>query len=295
MTSVTGVVALSVISGVLWGIGPIFSKLGMERGGQPRRATLIVLLVGATVFWALSLARGTVHSLVTQLPIQTISIFAISGVIGTSMAWLLWFRGIKWVGASVSNVLFYTQPLFAALLAALTLGENLTPTTITGVVLIVSGVGLLSLSGSTNLQSRASTALLFPLAAAVFAAVSNVLNRFGFQTSAATPLEAATINLTSALPLVVGHTLMFHTDAITTPSPSDMYFVGSGLANAAAVFTMFTALSNGPVVIVAPLVSTSPLFTTALAYVVLTDVENVTSRTIVSALLTVLGAAITAF
>ncbi|WP_311172869.1 DMT family transporter [Halobellus ordinarius] len=294
MSATAFVVALSLVSGAFWGVGPVFSKRGMERGGQPRRATLIVLFVGAGVFWAALLGRGTGHLSVTRLPVADITIFAVSGIVGTSFAWLAWFRGIRLVGASVGNVLFYTQPLFATVLAALALGEQLTPFTAVGVILIVSGVGLLSLSGGTNVQLRFSKALLLPLAAAVFAAVSNVVNRFGFQTSAATPLEAAAINLTSALPLVVGHTLSYHPDVLTTPDRSDMYFVCSGLANAAAVFTMFTALANGPVVIVAPLVSTSPLFTTALAHLFLKDVETVTARTVLSASLTVVGAGITA-
>lgn len=293
MTATPFVIALSLVSGVFWGIGPIFSKLGMERGGQSRRATLIVLVVGAIVFWAALLVRGAGHVSVTRLPAMDITVFAVSGVMGTSLAWLSWFRGIRLVGASVGNVLFYTQPLFAALLAVAVLGERLTSVTGLGVVLIVLGVGFLSLSDGSGIQFRLSKALLFPLAAAVFAAISNVVNRFGFQTSTATPLEAAAINLTSALPFIIGHTLGYHSEALSTPDRSDAYFVCSGIANAAAVFTMFTALANGPVVIVAPLVSTSPLFTTALAYVFLADVETVTARTVASAMLTVIGAGIT--
>jgi DME family drug/metabolite transporter len=294
MSATPVVVALSLVSGAFWGVGPIFSKLGMERGGRPHRATLIVLVVGAAVFWAALLVRGAGQASVARLPALDITVFAVSGVIGTSLAWLSWFRGIRFVGASVGNVLFYTQPLFATLLAAAVLGERLTSVTGVGVVLIVLGVGLLSLSGGSNIEFRLSKALLFPLAAAVFAAISNVVNRFGFQTSTATPLEAAAINLTSALPFIVGHTLGYHRNALGTPDRSDAYFVCSGLANAVAVFTMFTALANGPVVIVAPLVSTSPLFTTALAAVFLTDVETITARTVASAVLTVVGAGITA-
>lgn len=185
------VIALSLISGVLCGIGPVFSKLGMERGGRPRRATLIVLVVG-----------------------------------------------------------------------------------------------LLSLPGGSDIRFRLSKGVLFPLVAAVFAAISNVVNRFGVQTSTATPLDAAAINLTSALQFVIGHTLGYHSDALTTPDRSDAYLICSGVANAAAVFRMFTGLANGPVV-VAPLVSTSLLFTTALAYLFAADVETVTAQTVASAVLTV--------
>jgi uncharacterized membrane protein len=133
--------------------------------------------------------------------------------------------------------------------------------------------------------------LLFPLAAAILAAGGTVVNRFGFSISAVTPLEAATINLTSALPLMVGYVLVTRRSTLTGISRSDLYFVGSGLANAAALFTMFAALATGPVIIVSPVVGTSPLFTTLFAAVVLRDVERVTRRTVVSAVLTVMGVA----
>jgi len=266
----------------------------MERGGEPRRATLIVLVVGAAVFLSLLFAQGLDSPSITRLPISAITIFVISGVIGTSLAWLLWFRGIRLVGASVGNVLFYTQPLFATLLAVAFLGERLTPVSGTGIFLIVLGVGLLTASGGSNIRFRLSKALLFPLAAAFFAGVSNVVNRFGFETTTATPLEAAAINLTSALPLIVVHTLSYHPEVLRLPDASDIYFVCSGLANAVAVFMMFTALANGPVVLVAPLVSTSPLFTTALSYIFLSEIESITIGTVVSATLTVIGAGMTA-
>jgi len=292
MPATLSVVLLSLASGLFWGVGPIFSKLGMERGGRSERATFIVLSVGAVIFWGISLGVGGGLEAFGGLPLVAVSAFVVSGLCGTSLAWLLWFRGVDRVGASVSNVVFYSQPLFAVILAALVLGEQLTPTAVVGVGLVVGGIALLSVSGDRAVGSWTRGALLFPLAAAILAAGGTVLNRFGFRISTVSPLEAATVNLTSALPLLVGYTVVVRRGALTGISRSDLYFVGSGLANAAALFTMFAALETGPVVLVAPVVGTSPLFTTLFAYVLLRDVEQVTRQTVASAALTVAGVAV---
>lgn len=294
MAATTTVVLLSVASGVFWGIGPIFSKVGMERGGDANRATMIVLVVGSSGFLAVSVLRDGSSVAPGGVSFETLAVFALAGVLGTSFAWLLWFRGIDRIGASVSNTVFYTQPLFAAILAALVLGEELTVAIGAGVVFIVSGVVLLSSSSDGDVDSWSTAALLFPLGAAVFAAVGNVLNRYGFRSSTIAPVEAAAINLTSALPVLVGYALVYDRRSLVRFRRSDYHFVASGIANAVGVLTLFAALSRGPVVVVSPIVGSSPLFTAVFAYFVLGEVERVTARTFVSAALTVTGVVVIA-
>lgn len=289
MAATATVVLLSVASGVFWGIGPIFSKVGMERGGDANRATMIVLVVGSSGLLAVSVLRDGSSVAPDGVSLETLAVFALAGVLGTSFAWLLWFRGIDRIGASVSNTVFYTQPLFAAILAALVLGEELTVAIGAGVVFIVSGVVLLSSSSDGDVDSWSTAALLFPLGAAVFAAVGNVLNRYGFRSSAIAPVEAAAINLTSALPVLVGYALVYDRRSLVRFRRSDYHFVASGIANAVGVLTLFAALSRGPVVVVSPIVGSSPLFTAVFAYFALGEVERVTARTFVSAALTVTG------
>jgi len=294
MAATTTVILLSALSGVFWGASPIFSKLGMERGGSAKQATLIVLLVGSVIFWALSVVRNGGATILTDVAAETVFLFVTAGVLSTSVAWVLWFRGISRIGASVSNIVFYTQPLFAAVLAAIVLGEKLTLPIAGGVVLIVGGVTLLSSSRTDGVEDWSLGALVFPLGAAVLAAVGNVIQKYGFQTSTISPIEAATINLTSALPVLIAYALVTDRRSFVAFGRSDLYFVVSGLANAVAVVTMFGALSRGPVVVVSPIVGSSPLFTAIFAYFALGEVERVTARTFVSAALTVAGVSLIA-
>ncbi|MBM4414989.1 MAG: DMT family transporter [Chloroflexi bacterium] len=68
-----------------------------------------------------------------------------------------------------------------------------------------------------------------------------------------------------------------------------LYFAGAGGCSAGGVLLMFQALGRGNVVIVSPLVSTNPLFTLVLATLLLRDIERITRRTVLGALLVVAG------
>lgn len=284
------VLLFSLVAAVGWGIGPIFAKLGMASGGRSTQATLLVLLVGAVVFWISTVSQAGGLRVFTGVRLTTILLFVASGVFGSSLGWLLWFYAVDEVGASVGNVVFYTQPMFAALLAVLFLGERLTVGILVGILLVFGGVALLSLSSGGDVDSWSRWALAFPLGASISVAIGTVLNRYGLSRTNITVIEALTVSTTTALVLMVAYFVVTRDwRSMLTYSRSDGYFVLNGLTHTVAFFALFTALDNGPVVIVSPVTSTSPLFTALIAHVALSGVERVTIRTVVSALLTVAG------
>jgi uncharacterized membrane protein len=63
----------------------------------------------------------------------------------------------------------------------------------------------------------------------------------------------------------------------------------AGIFNTAAMLSVFYALSHGKVVIVEPLVSSNPVLTLLLTAIFLRDVEALSLRVIIGALLTVTG------
>jgi uncharacterized membrane protein len=70
---------------------------------------------------------------------------------------------------------------------------------------------------------------------------------------------------------------------------SAAWLIPAGLFNTAAMLSVFYALRHGPVVIVEPLVSSNPVLTLVLTAVFLRDLEALSLRVIVGALLTVAG------
>jgi len=71
------------------------------------------------------------------------AVFAIA-LVCTVLAILFFFEGLERVGAVRASVFSTLEPVFTILLAALTLGETITPTRVLGGALIVGAVLLLA-------------------------------------------------------------------------------------------------------------------------------------------------------
>ncbi len=70
------------------------------------------------------------------------------------------------------------------------------------------------------------------------------------------------------------------------------YFAVAGLAQAGGLFAVYVALSYGMVSVVVRLYTSSPLFVLPLSAMLLRGVERVSLRTVVGALIVVLGVAL---
>jgi drug/metabolite transporter (DMT)-like permease len=68
-----------------------------------------------------------------------------------------------------------------------------------------------------------------------------------------------------------------------------LHFAAAGLFSAMGVMLMFLALERAQVVLVAPVISTNPLFTLLLAAIFLRDIERLTVQVVVGAALVVAG------
>ncbi len=96
--------------------------------------------------------------------------------------------------------------------------------------------------------------------------------------------------------IIVGALFFRHAAADAARVPRKAWLMASlaGLASAWGVASWFMALKAAPVVLVAPVVGTSPLFSILLTYVFLQRLERVTWRTLIGALLVVGGVALVA-
>lgn len=288
------VYAFALLPALLWGFAPVFSKRGMEAGGDTLQAALVVVVIDTVLFWGAMLVRDG-FDLFRGLTVETLGIFIVAGLVGTALGRLGAFAGVKRVGASINSAAISSRPLFAALLAFAFIGEPLSPLTALGVVVLVAGLVVLALAKGGDLSGWEPRHLLFPLAAACFFAGGNVVRRFGLQRTPIDPLEAVALNEVAALVALAAYALARgKTDIVEAPHESYAYFAGSGTLTAVALLSMFTALSlpGGKVAIVDSLSSTAPLFTTLFSFLLLKDVERVTRGVAGGALLVVVGAAL---
>ena len=287
------VLLLAFAPAVMWGFTPVIEKRALSGGGTPLQASLTVVVVDSSVYLlALALLDPTPFA---DLTLETAAIFAAAGVFGTALGRLAIFAGNARVGASISSAVVSARPLFATALAVGFLGEPLSGPTAVGIVVLVVGLGVLSVSKGGDLAGWSGPDLLVPLAAAALFAVGNVTRRWGLSTADATPLEAVAINEVAALVVLVGYVAITGPERVLNrPRRSYLIFAASGLITAVALLSMFTALAapEGRVAVVDPLVAMAPLFTVVFSWYWLGDIERVSRGVVAGATLVVLGAAL---
>lgn len=285
----------ALLAAVSWGMGPIFAKRGTERGVTPLQGTVIVILLNCVLFWPAVFAFSGSGGPFAALSLADVGVFVVGGIVGTTMGRITNYEGIDRVGASVNSAIIGTQPFFATVLAIALLGEAVSFLLFVGVLGIVVGGSVISVSKGGDIRGWKSWELLFPLGAATAYAGGSVVRRFGFSATPASVLEALTINETAALVALGAYVWTLRRDELRGASllPSTQ-FVISGLFSALGLFALFEGLSRGPVSIVVPITATSPLFTTFFSYVALRQVERVTRGVVVGAVLIVLGAGLIA-
>lgn len=287
------VYALAMLPALLWGFAPVLSKRGMAAGGSPLQASLVVVAVDTSLY-ALALAFLGGPSLLA-LPLRTVELFLAAGVVGTALGRLAVFAGVERLGASVNSAAISTRPLFATVFAVGLLDERVSLLTLAGVVTLAAGLLRLTVARGGDLRGWEPRDLVFPLAAAAFFALGNVVRRYGLQTTDATPLQAVALNEVAALVALGGYALVAaRDDVLHAPRRTYGLFAGSGTLTAVALLALFAALAHpgGRVVVVDPLAATAPLFTAVFAYFLLDDLERVTRGVVGGAALIVVGAAL---
>ncbi|WP_144904340.1 DMT family transporter [Halobellus captivus] len=287
-----GAVAFALSSAVLWGLSPVFTKKGIERGGTSVQAVMVVMLTSGALFWTALLATNRTAAF-AGMSFGDAGIFLIGGVIGTTVGRLGHYAGIDRIGASVATAAMNTRPLFAVGLAVLFLGETVTAITGVGVLLLVGGVMLLSVAKGGDIRGWRSRDLAFPLAAGLAYGTGNVIRRYGFLETPATTIEALALNETAAILTLGSYLLISHRDRIRAADSAPIpYFIMAGIISTGGLFSLFQALSIGRVTVVDPVSAMAPLFSALFTYLFLRDVERVTHGVIVGAMLVVFGGAL---
>lgn len=281
---------LALLSAIAWGSSSGVSKLGMEAGGTPFQAALTNVSVSLVVFVTVIVARG---ESIRGFTLFAIALFAVTGLLATAVARVLSYTGVQRVGASVNGAAINTRPVFAALGAVVFLGETVQPSTAIGIAMVVAGLITLAISRGGDVSGWRRSDLVFPLGAALLYGSGSVLRRYGFTHTDMTTIVGVAINETAGLAGLLLFVLVYRSDDVgaylSAPRSAYAYFVGIGLLNAVALFALFEALSRGRVVIVDPLSSTTSLFTIAFVGLFLKDVEVLTKRLVLGAVLVVLG------
>jgi drug/metabolite transporter (DMT)-like permease len=134
----------------MWAVAVIFiRKSGESLAPLPLNVFKMVLALGLflpTLLWVEGAA-------VPELPATALALALLSGFIGIGLADTLYFRAINTIGASRMAIAQTLYSPSVILLAVLFLGERLSLIQFAGVVLVLSGVLLVTYSGSESRES----------------------------------------------------------------------------------------------------------------------------------------------
>lgn len=125
-----------------WGVYSLFSKELNHSLGPVQTVTYSILL-GTVMLWITCIVRGEVSTgTIAQLGAQQWLSLLYLGVLGSALAYIGYYDGIRKIGATRSGVFIALNPLTAVILGALLLDEPLTLAMCLGGGLILAGTFL---------------------------------------------------------------------------------------------------------------------------------------------------------
>ena len=246
--------------------------------------SFISLSMSALILWCLMPFFVPLSALWTP----AIAIFITAGIFAPGIGRTLSYVGIERVGVARSVPIVNSSPIFASVFAVIVLGEVWALQNILGTLLVIGGVVTLSMVKPAVGQWRKGD-IIFPIVGAIAFGASSTLRKAGLGFVNIPLLAAAVTAGTAALFSFTLLQIQGGKAAFKLTRRSAGWLFTAGFINTAAMLSVFYALSHGKVVIVEPLVGSNPVLTLLLTAVFLRDLEALSLRVIIGALLTVTG------
>lgn len=265
---------LALLAAFSYAVFTICARLGLNHS-TPITATIVALSVRTLTLWAAVFLTGGIPQVATI----ALLLFIILGIAQTAMS-LLTFTGIHKIGASRSEPLRNSYPLWAAIIAILILHEQAGLPVLAGTLLVVVGVILISWRPAVATSDYRWWHVLFSLSAGFLAGIAFPVRRYALTLSNEPLFFAALVAVVSLACLVIYLLMPVATRPPTWDRKALLPFVAAGGFEALGTVLVLMALSVGRVVVVSPIVATTPLWTLLMTIILLRGLEGVSRRTI---------------
>ncbi len=274
------VIVLCLMAAFFFACHAVFVKVGLK-GSDPMSGTFVSSSINVVFLWSLTILFVPLQAFIHKGMIYLI----IAGLLAPCLARVFMYTGIERVGVSIAAPIRGTFPFFAVTPAILFLDERFTVFVGIAIILTVFGVVLLSSfpidNGRTPTELRwGRKDLLFPFAAASFYGVSDFFRKMGMITVTSPVGGAALLTTISLLFFAIILPWMKKKRRMTIRSRSALFFSLGGIFGSLGQISLLSALKKGDLIIVSPLVSTTPLFVLLLTYIFFKQSERITSRVV---------------
>lgn len=245
------------------------------RQASPLVALALSLAVNVVVLWAISLAWYDV-----TVDLWAWRYFIAAGVLAPVLGRFFNYTGIDKLGVNLSAPITYSNPLVSVVLAIAFLGERLTGLGLVGALLVIaSGVVLGSVRGEGPVRFERRH-LVYPALAALFYGASAIFRKVGIDLISQPVLAAAVTTTTSFVLLAAYLATRRDRHDLAVRRDEAAFFALAGLGTSIAIPTLYLALQLGTVVVVTPVMNTSPLFVLVISYAFFRGEELFTPRVV---------------
>jgi len=273
----------ALLASLSFALFAVYGWLGL-RHSTPLTATLVSLAARTITLGTAVILFGGVPGFATM----ALVVFIILGLMQTVIS-LLTFIGLQKIGTSRSQPLRNSYPLWSAVIAIALMGERAGVAVLLGTLLVVVGAVMISWKPEAAPPSYRWWHVVYSLAAGLLAGVSFPLRRYGLTISNEPvffSFVVAIVSLIGAIPYTLRTSgerkLIWQRRAVID-------FFLSGFFEALGALLTLIALTAGRVVIVSPIVATTPLFSLLISQIFLRGKERITTITILGTIAVVAG------
>ncbi len=282
-------VALALLAAVAFGLSVVLVRQDLDESNV-LNAVFAATLIGNAILWPLALLFTDLNI----VKLEGLLLFAAAGALAPGVGRLLYYKGVKILGASMNASIFATYPMYSSILAVLLLDELLSTPNWFGIACVLVGVVVIERSWSKGKirQDKRFRNLVFPIMATLSVALSQVVRKYGLGIYDA-PLLGVAVGYACSLLIYTLALLSFHIPRRVFSLRRELrLFWKAGVGLSVGWLLAFFALSFERVSIVTPLLQTEALFIILFSHLLLKKLEHTSAGLVIGALIVVFGVAL---
>ena len=273
-------VLLSLAAAILFAFGNQYSRVAL-RYVDSQTAVLWQIGVSVSIYWlAAPFYMEAWYWTASVLPL-----LVVLGCFRPLVSANLGMAGTRILGPTINATVSATAPLFGVALGVLLLAENLSWEIALGSVGIVAGVILISWRGQSS-RTWPLVALALPIGAALVRSLSHAFSKIALE-EIPSPFFVALVAYSVSFVLALANQARTGRSGFDAVSPGGAkWLLVTGACYGTAVLVLNTALLHGRLIVVAPIVACTPLFTLLLGAAVFRE-DAITRRVVIAVLVVV--------
>lgn len=277
--------AIALLVSINFGVASHVQHIALDHM-DVQAGTLVNIGTTAFIFAALSPLYLVPETLWTH----SAMLFALAGLIVPALSITMTTLSVKMIGPGLTSGIASTSPVFATIIAVVFLGEIATLPIIAGTFVVMTGIMLIAFRSKRGGVSWPLWALGLPLIAALTRGISHPVIKVGLDglpDGIDGPMLAALVSSSVSL-VVLSLMFLFSGRSLPAWNPGYLWFALSGVVNGIGIYGLSMALGIGKVIVVSPIIATTPAFTLLMGYFIFRR-ETITWSSIFAIALIFLG------